>query len=133
MEINKASSTYRRYVAAESSYGRFFDTWTLAQDNVGFCSMMRTIYFWAPAIAVFRVLSMVATVAIVFFAFYVRSTEIIAGIAVLSLLALIVWLANLVVVANEGFFEGRETPLLFQWAKASHDKVCPLVTFTEEE
>lgn len=133
MEINKASSTYRRYVAAESSYGRFFDTWTLVEDKVGFCSMMRTIYFWAPAIAVVRVLSMVTVAALVCFAFYIKSTEIIAGVGVLSLLALLGWLVNRVLLANEGFFETREMPLLFQWAKASHDKVCPLVIFTEEE
>ncbi len=125
MEISKA--TYQKFRAADKSYALFFDSWEHSSETVGFCSMMRTIYFWRPAIAVVRVLSMVTVAAIVCFAFVIKSTEIIAGVVVLALLALLGWLVSLVIVANEGFFETREKPLLLQWAKASHDKVCPLI------
>ncbi len=133
MDISKTSSTYRRYIAADSSYAQFFDTWISDRDNVGFCSMMRTIYFWGPSLAIVRVLMMVTTFAILFGAFYVKSTEIIAGIVVFSLLIAFILLAKMVVLAGGDYFDSGEKPLLFKWAKASHDKICPLVTFTEEE
>jgi hypothetical protein len=136
MEISKTSSTYRRYVAGAKSYARFFDKHFFSSDmdeKVGFCSMMRTIYFWRPFIATIRVLMMAMTVAIVCATFYLKSTEILAGVAVFFLLALLVWLVKKAVLAGGDYFDEANEPLLFQWAKASHDKVCPLVTFTPTE
>ncbi|KKN63674.1 hypothetical protein LCGC14_0499010 [marine sediment metagenome] len=135
MDISKTSSTYRKYVAGAKSYARFFDKHFFSSDmeSVGFCSMMRTIYFWRPLIATTRVLMMAMTVVIVCAAFYLKSTEILAGIVVFLLLALLVWVAKIAVLAGGDYFDSADESLLFQWAKASHDKVCPLVTFTPTE
>ncbi len=131
MEISK--ETYLRFRAADNNYAQFFDKFRHSSANLGFCSMMRTIYFWRPFIATTRLLLMTTTVAVACGAFYFKSTEVLAGVAVFSFLALLVWMAKIVFLASGDFFDSEEKPLVFQWAKASHDKVCPLVTFTEEE
>lgn len=134
MDIEKTSSTYLRYLAGAASYAAFFDGF-YSTEKVGFCPMMRTIYFWRPFIAAIRVLMMALSVTVVCVAFYVKAPEIVAGAAIFLFLALGVWVAKIAVLASGDYFESKEVvlPLVFLWVKASYDKVCPLVTFTEKE
>lgn len=141
MDIKKTSITYQRYLAGSKSYALFFDTWSdnhawqVNVKNVGFCSMMRTIYLWRPALAVARVLMIASTLAVPFVAWYLFSIEIMLGTVDIILCVLIIWVFKLTATALgiKTYFKPEEMPLVFQWAKASHDKVCPLVTFTDEE
>lgn len=135
MEISKTSSTYRKYRAGAQSYAQFFEQFVCTRDNVGFCSMMRTIYFWRPVVAMLRVLLMASILAVVGAAWYFFSTEIIVGAAEIALFVLFIWLGKLTATALgiKTYFEPEEMPLVFQWIKASYDKICPLVTFTGEE
>jgi hypothetical protein len=135
MNIPKTSSTYSRYQAGAKSYAEFFDEGFYYKDNVGFCSMMRTIWFWRPAIAAARVVLISTAFAVVGAAWYHYSTEIMLGAVEIALLVGFMRLCKLVatVVGIKVYFEPEQMPLAFQWAKASHDKICPLVAFTEEE
>ncbi len=127
MEISK--ETYQKFRAADNSYAQFFDTWKHNSETVGFCSMMRTIYFWRPALAAARVVLMATAIAVVGAAWYHFSTEIIFGVVEIALFVLVIWLLKLTSTALgfKSYFETEDMPLIFQWVKASYDKVCPLV------
>ena len=137
MEIDKSSSTYRKYIAGAESYAQFFDDplFDSGRNNVGFCSMMRIMYFWRPVIAMLRVLLVAFAFVVVGTAWYFFSTEIILGAIEIALFVGLIWLGKLTATALgiKTYFEPEEMPLVFQWIQASYNKICPLVTFTEEE
>lgn len=135
MEISKTSSTYRKYIAGAESYARFFESplFSYVRNQVGFCSMMRMVYFWRPVIALFRVLLVASALAVVGVAWYFFSTEIILGAVEIALFVGFIWLGWLAGTALGINLEPEETPLVLPWIKSSYDKICPLVTFTEEE
>ncbi len=137
MEIKKTSSTYRKYIAGAESYAKFFDEplFSSGRNGAGFCSMMRTIYFWRPFVTLLKVLLLASVFAVVGGAWYFFSTEIILGAIEITLFVGCVWLGKMTATALgiKTYFEPEEMPLVFQWINASYDKICPLVTFTEEE
>lgn len=141
MEFSTTSNTFKRYAAGYEAYSNFFESYYRAiPDRAGFCTMMRTIYFWRPLIAFLRMFFMAFPVALVATLGFVYPLRVGVGIVIVtlaigSLVALVkIMTVGLNAIKNrERTTRNAQLGLLGTWAKAAHDKVCPLVTFTHEE
>ncbi len=139
MEISKGSKTHQRFMAGRQAYLEFFDTSGYPNPaNVGFCCMMRTIYFWRPLIFLGRSFFMAATILIPILGFRLFLPKMVTGAVTLAaIVAIITGIVMLAMAIEERRAKSSRDPnqvsLLGTWVRATHDKICPLVEFKEEE
>lgn len=143
MEINTSSKTYQRFIAGRQAYIEFFEGWGHPQPaKVGFCCMMRTIYFWRPLIFIFRSFFMGATILLPIWALRLYLLQVAIGAVTLAVIGIVI--TGIVMLAMKiedsrvrdrasSGIDPNQVSLLVTWVRATHDKICPLVEFREEE